>query len=163
MHVSIPADTRKQLEQLVQRVQALPLGFVSEVKWKEFATRCRDCKDAKDLKNLKISLTKWEKNVKALEKNWEDSRIDVERRNTTFQQLCEHSERLRQPPLGAAKNVFEAHRRVQACQQEVTKALKNASFLPEHVSKFDRWRARIEEYERLYLDATGNTATLERV
>lgn len=149
-HPFIPVDVQASISGIVKRVQALPRGFVSVPKWKEFMKRCETCDNANDLKKLKISRSKWEKNVNVYEKNWRDSHIDVTKRNERIEILAERTELL--------KRHSKLEKVWKACEQHrlgALKSLENAAFPPDFADRLDKWEAKVKEYRRLYHEVTG--------
>lgn len=150
LHPFIPVDVQASILGIVKRVQALPKGFVSVPKWKEFVKRCETCENVNELKKLKISRSKWEKNVDVYEKNWRDSHIDVTKRNERIERLAERTELLqRHSKLEKAWKACEQHR------LSALKSLENAAFPPDISDRLDKWEAKINEYKRLYHEVTG--------
>jgi hypothetical protein len=146
----VPSDVQTVFARLSERVEKLPPGFVSVPKWKELVQRCETCRDTKDLKNLKISLSKWEKNVTTHEKDWCDTHIDVQKRNTKIEELTQRTQRLRK--LEALSKQYKA------CEQYRTLAhkwLENATIPLDCADRLATWEAKLNEYGRLYHDQTS--------
>ena len=145
----IPPDVQTLFAKLSERVERLPRGFVSVPKWKELVQRCETCRDTKDLKNLKISLSKWEKNVTAHEKDWRDTHIDVEKRNAKIDELTQRTQRLRK--LEALSKQYKGCEQYRALAH---KWLENATIPADIVDRLATWEHNLNEYGRLYHDQT---------